>query len=820
MSIFKKLVFNNLKLNKNRTIGTIIGIVLSVALVCGVLCIVTSFRTSLLKSEININGYYHIYLNNINNNQLEKLKLNNDIKDINPIYNYGYSKIDYNASEDEKYLTIYSIDNKTFDNLSFEIIEGKFPNNENEIIINNKVAYLGEYKVGDYLELNVGDINIQSTNGTVNYDLKNVKNKKFKIVGIMNKSSVSHVNMIFTTNLESDVVDCYISFKKPSDYKNSVKELLNIINNVDDHVKLDDSGYYINEGLLDYEVLSFSYNNTMTLIKISLVVIFIIIIVSVFCIRNSFLISTTEKMKMYGMLASVGATKKQIKKTVILEGFILGIIAIPIGILAGFLGVFLLVKIINVLSINSSLIFYYDVSFISILISILLGFITIYFSSISSSKKASKVSPIDNLKNLNSININSKSLKCPKVVKNIFKTGGVIAYKNLKRSKKKYRTTIISLTISIFVFISLSSFVTQTKTEVSNFYTEYDYNFKVSLNDKINLNKDVLNINKMMNVNNSYLVYISYDSIIINDLSKVNNMNNSYLDDNTYLYLDIVLVDDDTFKDYTKKIGINYDDVKEQGILFNKTKFYDDDENKYKNIEIYNYKKGDIINSTLNISSNKINVMIGEVTDISVYGFEGTYNDNGYIVLNKKYFSDIDFRYGELLIETDDNVNLMKEIYEYNNQLEIVDFDAVVKEQNNKIIIIEIFLYGFICVITLIGVTNIFNTITSNMQLRQGEFAVLKSVGMTNKEFNRIINLETIFYCFKSLFYGIILGIIGSYLIYYAFNNSFDSEFRVSFKAILISVIFVFIIVYIIMKYSIKKFNRKNIIETIRNENI
>ena len=136
------------------------------------------------------------------------------------------------------------------------------------------------------------------------------------------------------------------------------------------------------------------------------------------------------------------------------------------------------------------------------------------------------------------------------------------------------------------------------------------------------------------------------------------------------------------------------------------------------------------------------------------------------------------------------------------------------------LLVISIFLYGSIGVITLIGVTNIFNTITSNMELRQKEFAMLKSVGMTKKEFNRMINLETLFYSSKSLCYGIALGLIGSYIIHLAFNKSVERAFALPLTAIIISIIFVFIIVYIIMKYSISKINKQNTIETIRKENV
>ena len=118
--------------------------------------------------------------------------------------------------------------------------------------------------------------------------------------------------------------------------------------------------------------------------------------------------------------------------------------------------------------------------------------------------------------------------------------------------------------------------------------------------------------------------------------------------------------------------------------------------------------------------------------------------------------------------------------------------------------------------------TNIFNTITTNMNLRSKEFANLKSIGMTKKEFNRMINLETIFYGVKSLTYGIIIGTGISYWIYHTITSSESMvvKYVLPVKAILISIIFVMFIVGLIMRFSLNKINKQNIIETIRNENI
>lgn len=193
------------------------------------------------------------------------------------------------------------------------------------------------------------------------------------------------------------------------------------------------------------------------------IIIFIIVFTSVFCIRNSFAISITEKMKMYGMLSSIGATKKQIKKSVMTEAMILGSIGVPFGIISGIFAIFVLLKIVSMVigeylfeGINGIL---FKVNIFSIIVSVILGFITIYLSAFISARKASKVNPIKLLRNAEDVKIKRNKLKVPKIIQKVFKTGGVLAYKNLKRSKKKYRTTVISIAISVFIFITMNAFI-------------------------------------------------------------------------------------------------------------------------------------------------------------------------------------------------------------------------------------------------------------------------------------------------------------------------------------------------------------------------
>ncbi len=848
MNILNKLTIKNLKLNKKRSLGTIIGIILSVALICAVSNMVSSFRETLIQNAINESGYWHIRLYNVSNDKLKRLKLNKDIDNIYTISEDGYAKLDTIKNEYKPYLKFYGMNKEAFNNLEFKLIKGRFPKDDNEIIISEHLNKNGKanLKIDDEITVNVGDrvtleddyvLNDSNPFDKGNEIIKNPNTKKYRVVGIIKRPDVSFeptsapAYTTITTSTNEDNFSVFISLKNPRD-KNSFVELLGA-KNYDEVVNMGINNprydYTLNNELLRWEALKFSDSTFSMLLSIAEVVIFIIIFTSIFCIRNSFAISTTEKMRMYGMLSSVGATKKQIKKSVLTEGFILGLIAIPIGIICGIIAVFVLLKIVNLFLgdflFNNIDGMVFKVSFIAIIISIILGFVTIYFSAISSAKKASKVSPIDNLRNTNDIKISSKKLKTPKLIKNVFKTGGVLAYKNLKRSKKKYRTTVVSLTVSIFVFISMFTFINEGFKQSGNYYQNYDYNYRITFNNNSSMD-EINEIRNLDSVNASYLVYYAKPSILIDDISKINpkepleceyDKNDKCI--KKYARLNIILLDDSTFKSYVKKVKGNYDYLKDKGILTDMYRFYDNKSKKEYEDRIYTYKSGDTIDSKL-LNEDNISIDIGLVSNIMPYGFENVYSNGGYIVLNNKYFNNIDYYGADLMIDSLDTEQLTNNILNMDGELNYYDMDEEAKAEKSIVIVISIFLYGFIGVITLIGVTNIFNTITSNMELRQKEFAMLKSVGMTKKEFNHMINLETLFYSSKSLIYGSILGIIGSYFVHRAFAGKIDTQFVLPYKAILICILFVFIVVYMIMKYSMNKINKQNMIETIRKENI
>ena len=841
MKVLNKLTIKNLKLNKKRSIGTIIGIMLSVALICAISNMVSSFRESLVQNAIKESGYYHIKIDDVTDEKLKKLKLNKDIENIEIEYKLGYSKISLPLEKEYPYIEVHSLEKNEFDKLSYQLIEGRLPNNSDEIVISKKIKLKGNYQIGDTLDLNVGErvtdegYVLNNENPYLEENNEIIKNPtliKYKIVGVVYKVNVDNAFYGITTNNKTNSINTYISLKNPGSYKESFVEILNA-NSYEDVInyKTDKNGYgnySINNELLRWEAFKFSDSTINMLSTVAAIVILIVIFTSVFCIRNSFAISTTEKIKMYGMLSSIGATKKQIKNSVLKEGIILGLIAIPLGIILGISGIFILLKIVNLLVGDfilpniSGLCF--KVSGLAIVISIILGFVTIYFSAISSARKAGKISPIDNLRGSSETIINNNKLKTPKFIKSRFKMGGVLAYKNLKRSKKKYRTTVISLAVSVFVFISMFSFTSEGFKESGNYYKKINYNFVIYFS-KDTPKSNIEQIRKFSNIKKSYLTYQGTSSIKITDFSKVNTFydDNEYEENSDYKALQIILMDDNTFKEYVKNIKGNYNDLKDKGILIDTYKYYakkeGDKKSRYYEERRYKFNVGDVINSNLT-DGNSIKVQIGSITDTRPYGLENTYYNDGYIILNGKYFNNIEYYPYILAIDSSNTEELGKDIDLLDEELRYYDLAEEAEIQNSMIMVISIFLYGFIGVITLIGITNIFNTITSNMELRQKEFAMLKSIGMTKKEFRNMINLETLFYCTKSLLYGIIAGLGGAFAIHKALGNKSLSDFVLPYNAIILSIVFVFIIVYIIMQYSINKINKQNTIETIRKENI
>lgn len=849
MSILNRLTIKNLRLNKKRTIVTIIGIILSTALMVGIGLLFSSFQDLMIRDTIGYSGKYEAKYNDV-----DLIKLN-DIKNKNFTYFYekpiGFSKIE-SSNEYKPYMYITSVNKEYFNEL--KLVDGSFPKNENEIVISNHVITNGElnYKVGDIVTFKYGKRNIEGNDTLANSELvdgeflTNEGTYTYKIVGIVDRSNFESYSAsgytAFTVDVNSDKgnVNLYVMFNKNKKIIKQSEELAKELNYNGD--------INYNSTLLALYGES-TYGNVMS--SMGGMMIIMLSLVSIGCIiviYNSFAISVMERKKEFGLLSSIGATKRQLSHTVFFEAVVVGLIGIILGIIGAYIGIGCVILIINNL-ISDML--EYKLHLVTnplfIIIPVIFMIIVIGVSAFIPSRRASKVSPIEAIRQNDDIKINKKKIRTSKLVLKLFGIEGEIALKNIKRNKKKYRVTIVSLFISIVLFISFSSYMNYTLNTASSVMGEVPYDYQISyFGDDPNNDKEALDkINEIVKSSDvkEYVSYSVGNLSIIGDYTYSDEYLDFYksaygengikaLNNLKYQYISIYILDDNSYNKYKKLIGLDKDSV----ILLNKFKGVSYGNNKRVNynipvinngninIKICNFDNDEDVDTTKYCNNNIDNIFVTNKSFDLIEEF--SYMDDFKLIVNKKLYdsiSDSSTHYTQFNIISDNTNNidkLTKELDKYSN-VNYTNIKEAMKQANNLILVVKILMYGFISLVTLIGVTSVFNTISTSMALRKREFAVLRSIGLTNRGFNKILFFESLFFGMKSLIFAIPVSIGITVLIHYALADMVSiSTIIIPWKYIIISIVSVFVIVLLTMMYSTSKIKKHNIIEQIREENI
>lgn len=884
MKLLNKLTLKNLRLNKVRTAVTIIGIMLSAALITVVSGMALSGRQTMIDAQMVYGGNYDVALDIIDNSVIETARNNRNVENAFYKERLGYARTK-NADGEICDYSVLAMSENTYGNcFKIDLIKGKFPTNSGETVVTKafKTQDGKDVKIGDKITLDVGVLTDKDSNVLDEEGIHNLLQKDFNkcsiidtvkrtytVTGIIERPKTSELydpsnfSMIYTVSDEKAPIEAirtkhmnklYIAYTPQSegDYLQNTADILgfkadDMSNVISDEISPEDqqtsgiNAYEFNSILLSMKGYGSNDATNTVIFSLAVIIIIIVMLASVFVIRNSFAISITEKTSMYGMLASVGATKRQIRRNVLFEGFILGLIGIPLGILLG-LGVnAILITILN--SVLGDMLngakFVFVTPTIPIICAIVLSAVTIFCSSFFIALRASRIPPLVAIRGNKDIKVkNNKPYRTSKLTKKLFGVGGEIASKSLKRSRKKYRTTVISIVVSVAMFIAVSAFMDYGMTYTEHYYGKPDYSYMVSGIDT----KQAQTIEKMPEIENYLTVGLQYGHVSAD--VPVNECGENFLYDNAdgtkSFGAEFLEFEHDTFVQICRELELDYNKVK-GGVLVYSQVTPDNSEsgNSSKPMKLFGktaptkftvYGHDDNGNELI-AGKLKVSSVFDEIPKSadSVIG-EGTIFGQGLIIGEQGVISP---QLGEhecditLYANTSNHTSLTNRIEsmpstgDSESYISIFDYEENVRQFNAVMLIVGIFVYGFIGVISLIGLTNIFNTISTNMQLRSKEFASLKSIGMTKKEFNRMIRLESLMYGIKSLIIGIPLGVLGVFAIFSAFSNgNVPMSFVFPWKAILISIAAVIIVVWLIMKYSISKVNKQNIIETIRNDNI
>ena len=860
MNLYTSLTLRYLKQNKRRTLVTIIGIILATALICGIGNICTSFMDYQMRGQIQSSGSFYATFTDIDKEKASVITKSSGVSE------YGYKKNLGSVIWDKKNSTSLDInvfDKNTINSFQITLKKGSYPKNESELIVTQDLLNKWNKKIGDKITLNLGEL-IYDDMGMIS-KLKNSQKTTFKIVGTLDKAPYNSKLFAITgfdinTVNKNEKFDVSICTKNPKDiYKTAISIGKNIglvqkddpqdeSYNYDEQANLYFKDIEYNEGLLRLLGASSYSNINITLLLIVGLLASLVIIATIATIYNSFSIAISERKKQFAILNSIGATKSQIMKFVFLEGFLVSIVGIPIGLLSGTVAIDIVFKVIKTFfktSMFGELDLRVVFSPIVLILSTLVILLTIFISALIPAINAAKISPLEAIKN--SSNLKVGKIKSSKLVKKIFKTEGELAYKNLRRNKGKFRITLFSLVISIVIFISFNGFVDMfveanqiNYGSITNDLTLYENNLltKEEVQKTIDELKKINGL-KDVAIDKGYNLNVHVDEKNINKDLRESLKQSGYvdMDNSNYNFINSRLYIPGYFSISNIKLSEGKFDRKtakaENGVILVRYSYQESLAKKGK-VVLSNYKVGDTLNCTITSydsdgkeSEKEVKLKILAITDEILTGNQ-QYPETSFGVVayddlipslgitDDKSSSNLYYVATNQEKSTRDEV---KKVAEENN-LSVIDSIDEAQKLEQTMNVMKIFVYGFIVVISLVSVTNIINTISTNINLRKREFAIIKSIGVTPQGFKKMIYMESILYGILSLLYGIPIGICMNVLMNKILEGVITVQTLIPYKAILICVVAIFIITFIASYIPLKKISKENIIDNIRQESI
>ncbi len=908
MKVLWKFCSRSLKENRTRTLVTILGVALATALITMVACMGTSFLAS-LREYFKSQKDWHACFEGVSSENVKYFQENQALEGVyivkkKPHYGLAMQKLKAEGETEGKQegnrgflLEVCAPEKAFYEHESFELVEGRLPQAEGEIIIGKELrtenrVYLG---IGDEITIQYGDElrpydENETYGGTIDMLTKRLivsEEKTYRIVGILRKKGESIIYQGFSSGEypkayiyedAKDSLDCtydiYVRYKKSAlkhldevnaallntsvetynrVFNPSMFQLMSTISQDEIESAMQRiSGFELNGALtILEEPMLIRKNNQYALLGIvtlcTLTIVFLIMIFAgVFCINNSFDVSFTERIRLYGMLSSIGTTTRQKRRIVWMEAFVIGILGIPLGILSGILLTLGMIgatnQVLSILARKISFVMMFEISWLGIFVAAILAAFMVCLSAFESAVHASRITPMEAIR-LNDVISSDKKKKrkkpqrTPKWIKKLFGAGGAIAFQNFRRSKLKYRATIVSIAVSVSLFIGVS-FVGPIVERIKNASLE-DMGSKWQIEVNVWHENGFYDLVQFLQVPGVTKASIRHN-VVIRDLED----SIPYVEEPSSLnkgYVRLIILDEKSFENFCEKIGLDPGEVSDQGIVnASRTRKQKEKDGLHLIPERYaSFDIGDTITGrgrTLQIPYDaeeaprleiKICAQTDEIPDMFL-----RYEDYIDVYLNEKAWLskakelgllEIGFAEGHFMTE---NANALEDaILDADlSGCTIVNYDALFKIIDVTKALIEIFLAGFLAVITLIGVTNVINAVSTNVELRAPEFAKLKALGMTEKQLKMMLRLEGLMIGGKGVFWGLLIG----YGICYAmeryfwegFDKSYVFHFQVPLLPTILAILAVIAMLWGVLAMGRKRLEKKNLIETIRSENI
>ena len=612
------------------------------------------------------------------------------------------------------------------------------------------------------------------------------------------------------------------------------------------------------EGIIPYD------NIMVTFLIIATIAIAVIVAGSVIVIANAFFISSSERVRQFGILKSAGATSSQLRFSILFEALVLMLIAAPLGILLGFAiqaAVLwttnsLLAEVFALNIHDATLAFRVVFSPMIILVSVAIALLTVLISAWLPARRAARTSPIDAIRQTKDIRVKPGSTKSSRLTKALFGFEGTLAARSLKRSRGKYRSTVVSLSMSIILFVSMSSIIWVLNKSVDMQYGGYDFDVLIDARGdldtlgRIEKELSVLPDAEVQTTKRINLQTTAPDGFLSESVSR--DMAREIAEGNEFGILLFSVPD----KEFSRLLPITGSSV--SAILVNTATYTHN--NRKVELSPFNCEVGTVLplkvkssleeqhdpdtvnpsegirEESLELGSISIGKVINEIPEgLSEGQFMSSSLNAASLLVPESFFREFFSAHeNELLPRTgawftattlypdtfseEARTVLGPFIEDDAAQVFVTNISQMTRFNQNISMLFMLFGYGFITMLSLIAITSVVATISTNMALRRQEFAMLYSVGMTPRGMDRMLNLESLLYGLKSLAIGLPISLILSFVIFKAMENTFAFAYQPPLVPMLICVVAVLLLTFGTMRYSKGKLRRTSIVEAIRDE--
>lgn len=849
MNILNKVALQGLKKNRTRTVVTIIGVILSVAMITAVATFGVSLLSYMADGAAKKYGNWHVAFLDVDSSFVQERMNDKEVLNTVTFDNIGYALVDGTKNPNKPYFFVAGFNQKTFDALPITLLSGRLPENSSEIVISGKVTTNSttSYAVGNTLSIAVGSrMNGNERLGQNNPYTSEIfvpqEERNYTIVGVCQTPAFEEdFSPGYTLITRTDTTDLVNELSLFITLKNPRKVYSYVDKTVANHA------YILNNYILRFMGLDATDKIFNALLySVGGIVVAIIMIGSIFLIYNSFSISLNERTQQIGILSSVGATSKQLRNSVLFEGACIGVIGIPIGIVVGIVSIGFVISVVDknfesVLYTNVPLTL--NVSVFAIVGAATVSIITILISAYIPARKSANTPVMECIRQTNEVKVGYRVVRTSKLTQSIYGLEGILALKNFKRNKKRYRSIVLSLVLSVVLFISTSAFVIDLKqaSEQAKVVTDYDIGFgtqDMSDSEMLQLYDKLKNTNGVYE--SSYQTFTEYlCTVSASELSDAywETTGEHSLNETVDLKIGIQFIDDNAYMKFVNDLGLTGNQQSGKMIVVAKM---ESDKNDVKGVTDLSDM---FINSSMDFTiipqtteetkiAQDVSAKFIEFMPLDTPPMMGGLEQRPYYLqgvvpwsLKEKFISSDTIVKGLTFKSRNPSQSVaeMKRVIESEKITPtyiLLDTSEMLEESQNYIFIANVFAYTFIIMISLIAVANVFNTISTNIKLRRRELAMLRSVGMSDKDFNKMMCFECIFYGVRALLFGLPLAILSSWLIYKGMliGGADNLNFVLPWFSIGVSVFSVFSVIFITMLYAVSKIRRENIIDALRDD--